>query len=384
MTQYVYHATRYSEQIKKEGFLMKHSYEARNEKLGAGEAMYFSFERGVAESYINAAANESFLPIIIEELKEADEKAGYLLKSIYTNGYEAGWEDFIKVHGEDFEEEYEKSYDLNDVADLADFIRGSKTLEEKEEENNANFLQNNYTELPYPIIEDAKKMGIKTIPGDGKILKYKLNKEARIKDIGYTKNSVQEAQIAKEEGYQGLVFTNDYSIDEIPELALFDTSVLEEAFKIKERVKVEHINLEIIETVLEILNSYRRELTVPEIIEDLIEIDLIDENLSNFDIDKSLKNILATMYKCNLIDVLQDNLIKSCFNSNKESLKSFLSKTNIKDEKIKTLMKNLISALLVLVSFQLLSQEYFNKIIPFEVGNLEYPPSLGQNFQFSS
>jgi len=327
MNVYIYHATRYGSLIKQNGFDTKHSYKNRNEQLGAGEAIYFTHDKSVAMDYTMAASNESFLPIVIEELEKKDEIAGFLLRNSVELGRKKAWELLFEKYGDNISTEYNnKEYDLNDVYDISLYIRGSKTLEE-DSQDNSNFLSGGHNAyLPEMIINDAKLMGITTIPEDPEILKYKLSKKAKIKDIGYTDISNEEALKAKEEGYQGITFKNQYSIDNQIEMAIFDVSIIENVVLIEERITSDNISLEILEETMELISELRF-VDFDTILQKMLEEKMFNINiLSEFEIHKSLKNLLSTIYKLGLIDIVQDNKIHLKIDLKAEPLYTYISK----------------------------------------------------------
>ena len=339
---YSYHATRYSSQIEANGFDIQHSYENRNEQLGAGEAMYFSFNRDVAMSYTIADANESFLPIIIDELEEQDEVAGFLLRSVYNFGREKGWEMLFDKYGNNAPRSYDnEDFDLNDVYDLSEYIRGSKVLEE--ENSNAadmNFMTGGRSaSLPGVLIEDAKKMGITTLPSEPKILRYKISDNANIKNVGETESAPTESKLAKEEGYEGIIFKNNFSIDNQSELALFKFDCLEKTLSVDKKIATADINYQILSETLDLMEDIRF-LNSENIQEKLLIYDFFSEELNERELRNSLRNILSIMYKLKIIDILDNNEIKILIDVNKNSFVNHLTTIITNDEYANIVLDN--------------------------------------------
>jgi hypothetical protein len=316
-----YHATPYKSKILDNGFDINTSYKERNEQLGAGQAVYFTDSIETAQRYLNANANDSFLPIIIEEAKKKDFVTGYLLENLYKYGYEKAWqmlEDNVKTIYADYDENisefdnYRKmvdsyydtyEYDLNDVGDVSTHIRGSKTIEA--EDNTVSFF-NTSSYLPEMIIEDARKMGITTLPEDAEIISMYLDSKAKIKDVGDTEDSVKEAEIAKQEGYDGIYFKNQYSINDDIELAIFNTEVIKLIFEIENNINEDNINILLIENIIETIEHIDN-----KEINNIKNIILTQNGLllDNENISKSFRNILSILYKLKIIDIKPGNEI---------------------------------------------------------------------------
>jgi len=321
-----YHATPYKDKILKNGFNIKNSYKERNEQLGAGEAIYFTESVETAERYLNANANESFLPIIIEEAKEKDFVTGYLLENLYKYGYEKAW-DMLQENVKEIYQDYNKQisefdnyrkmvdsyydtyeYDLNDVGDVSSYIRGSKTIEA---DDNVGSFFNSSSYLPEVVIEDARKMGISTLPTEAEIVSMYLSENAKIKSVGETDNSLKEAELAKQEGYDGIYFKNQYSINEDIELAIFNTDVINIVYSIQKNINKDNISMILIENILQTLSNIKNKeiSSIKSII--LTQNGLLMDNTDN---NKSFHNIISILYKLKFINILPGNKIEILVN----------------------------------------------------------------------
>lgn len=320
---YIYHATKHHTSIRKKGFKTEYSYDIRNTELGAGEATYFTFDRSVAMSYSVAAANESFLPVIIEELEKTDNVAGFLLRNLVEQGSEKGWDKLFEVYGDTINRNYDdKTYDLNDVSDISRYIRGSKTIEI---DDNHNFLSGGGSSyLPEAIIQDTINMGISTVPDlEADILKCKLPNNTNIKNIGYTDNAVKEAEQAKNEGFQGLIFKNKFSIDNQEELALFRFDGLEFTKTMDTKITVSDITLDMLEEFISIIKKTMFP-NQTKLTDALYREGMISCDMSENDSLKSSRNLLSTLYKMKIIGISENNKIELLVDFNKIDLKTYL------------------------------------------------------------
>lgn len=208
-----------------DSFDIEKEYRSRNEKLGAGKAIYLSPSKEVAKKYAEANANASFNKVIIQELKEKNELAAELLELIYIQGYEKGWDVFLEKYGyAGVDKMEEEGYNPNDVSTLAPYIRGTKDVETEEPTNFFNTTTS--AEMPEGIINIAKSLGIKSIPVEPKILTVRLKPQAKLKEIGFTEDLKREVEQAKQERYDALEFISDNSVDGIEEIAVFNPKII--------------------------------------------------------------------------------------------------------------------------------------------------------------
>jgi len=257
-------------------------------------------------------------------------------------GEEYGW-DYINEAYKD------KEYDLNDVQDLAEYIRGSKVLEEDSysEEAPASLFGGMSSGMPYYVRESAKEMGIKTIPSEyGKVIVSKLKKEARIKKIGITNKAKEEANKAKKEGYHALEFTNNYSVDSRPEIALFDESQVEILELIEEIKPWQDTTVKTIELVFGAITQGNIDMF--SVLEYSFHPGVIKAN--KLEAVKNLKMILGAMSKFGLIEgdiqnlrtLVKPNKIKEKINNSNSPLAEMLKgkKKEVKKEEATVKAKN--------------------------------------------
>ncbi len=213
-------------------FDINKSFASRNEKLGAGEAIYFSEVEDVAKKYADANSNASFNKDVFNQVKNPNDKK--LMKDIYENGYEEGWAKFIKESDLDIgSDSFESSFTINpnNISDIVPFIRGANV--EKTGDSFDLFAKSTSSTVHPNIINDAKMLGITDVPGKKRIIERTLSPNAKIKEVGFVSDAKGEALKAKTEGYDGIRFTTDKSVDNSPEVAIFNKNVISESAQIE-------------------------------------------------------------------------------------------------------------------------------------------------------
>jgi len=208
-------------------FDIKRSFPERNNSIGAGEAIYVSPTKELAQKYTKASSNASFDRQVLEEVSQKSKVAGDLMKEIHQNGYEKGWKNFMDKNPNGIKILEKQGIDPNDIGDVANLVRGSKsgTPASVADQMFSAFQKNGYKEIPKSYLEKAKNIGIKSIPSIPKIIEGNILPSAKIKKLGSIKNTIEEATKAKKEGYDGISFINGNGSLE-REIAIFNPDII--------------------------------------------------------------------------------------------------------------------------------------------------------------
>ena len=65
--------------------------------------------------------------LILENITQSNQLAGDFIEALTNKGYSQGWKEFIDIIGDD------KTINWDDVADVAEWIKGSKTNDNYED-----------------------------------------------------------------------------------------------------------------------------------------------------------------------------------------------------------------------------------------------------------
>ena len=209
-------------------FDVNRAYNARNDKLGAGKAIYFSVDESVASKYANANALESFDKVALDEI--SDPMAKDLAQYTYRDGLEKGFEKYYKKYPDEYLfATASKNFDVNDVTDVVQNTRGAK-LDKGEFDGQEDVMYALIGGSPTDIqnyVPAAKRLGIKSVPKKPYVKTATISPKAKIKNLGFTKNVLQEASKARKEGYDGIRYTSPEVVDSIEEIAIFNNKALE-------------------------------------------------------------------------------------------------------------------------------------------------------------
>lgn len=209
---WLYHGTKYNF----EEFDIKKSYSDRNKNLGAWDAIYLSENKDVANKYANANANEYLHKSVIDEVTDVNAKK--LLKGLVEDGFDKWRQSMSK---DEINMMNSKWIDWNDINDLSEWIRWSRSL--KDEWTNMLTI-NNKIEIPDNILKIAKKLWIKTMPWDPRTISVFLKNDVKIKNVWKVSNIKEAANQAKKEWFSWIKFKTSESVNNEPEIAIFDPS----------------------------------------------------------------------------------------------------------------------------------------------------------------
>jgi hypothetical protein len=118
---------------------------------------------------------------------------------------------------------------VNDVTDVVQNTRGAK-LDKGEFDGQEDVMSALIGGSPTDIqnyVPAAKRLGIKSVPKKPYVKTATISPKAKIKNLGFTKNVLQEASKARKEGYDGIRYTSPEVVDSIEEIAIFNNKALE-------------------------------------------------------------------------------------------------------------------------------------------------------------
>ncbi len=193
-----------------------------------GSGIFLTPSKRVAESYASANRNMGLPPSIIEDLKRKNANAGAFMQMLYTRGNDA-WDDLTPeklgvTPGEGFLEavqKYSGGVDPNTIADVCRFIEGSKLVSERSEENEPINIFNMSTGLPDWVYQSLNEIGL-----DSKTYRPKVYTVRVTVHNPLVTTSSSAARSAKSKGYDSVVFYGRDLVNGVPEVAVFNPSLV--------------------------------------------------------------------------------------------------------------------------------------------------------------
>ena len=210
----------------------KFSFEKTRSNANAnfqGDGIFFTSDRMVSAKYATASRNANFEYNIINELKSVNKDLGNLAEAIYKNGSAAFDDARIVSLANKLED---KGFDVNDIADLTEWIAGSKNEISGGGGTVATMFSNSTVAIPDHILNIARKLGVKNNLLEPAIYET----EIFAKNILVT-SSQQKAKTAFKHGYDACVYTGNGTVDDIAEIIIYN----EKNIKIKKRNIIEQV-----------------------------------------------------------------------------------------------------------------------------------------------
>jgi len=211
------------------------SNSSRNSYLGAGDAIYFTPSREVAQKYANAPMATLLPSMVVGELRLKSPILGDLLGAIIVRGYENGWaywQNNLKENERDIHNYLsEKGIDINDVGDLRSYFSSVFMPEPIQDEISLSdvmfFLSDMKAQgTPDYVYDLLQQYGVGCVSNTPLIEDVFLSPHARIRDLGVIEqesiDSYREQSI--QQGYDGIRFLHEHAIDDEPEIALWNTA----------------------------------------------------------------------------------------------------------------------------------------------------------------
>ena len=186
----------------------------------------------VAAKYATASRNANFEFGIIKELKRKNKNVGEIAERLYYKG-DSIWQDKDTLRLVNLVED--SGVDANDIADLVEWIAGSKTEMSGGGGTAMTMFSNSTLSVPNHIVEIARKFGVKKNLLEPTIYEVKVTG----KNILVT-SSQQKAKSAFNNGYDAVIYTGSGTVDDVAEIIIYNednVSILNKS--IIERVTVE-------------------------------------------------------------------------------------------------------------------------------------------------
>jgi hypothetical protein len=193
-----------------------------NKYYGAG--FFFSSSESVAWMYAEGNRNVGFDEGIVEDLKKKNRRAGELMEALVREGVDA-WEGFLEKHGVESLVDLEGyiKVDPNDVADLAGYVLGSKVVPigmRDEVEQVFDVLHGGGSRgTPDWIFNVIERLGLSRMRYEPKVYKVEL----RATNVLVTGDR-GKAKKARQNGFDGLVYTGSDLVRGVPELVVYNPS----------------------------------------------------------------------------------------------------------------------------------------------------------------
>ena len=197
-----------------------------------GDGIFFTTDRMVAAKYATASRNANFEFGIIKELKRKNKNVGEIAERLYYKG-DSIWQDKDTLRLVNLVED--SGVDANDIADLVEWIAGSKTEMSGGGGTAMTMFSNSTLSVPNHIVEIARKFGVKKNLLEPTIYEVKVTG----KNILVT-SSQQKAKSAFNNGYDAVIYTGSGTVDDVAEIIIYNednVSILNKS--IIERVTVE-------------------------------------------------------------------------------------------------------------------------------------------------
>ena len=179
-----------------------------------GDGIFFTTDRMVAAKYATASRNANFEFGIIKELKRKNKNVGEIAERLYYKG-DSIFQDkdtlrLLKLVEDD-------GVDANDIADLVEWIAGSKTEMSGGGGTALTMFSNSTLSVPNHIVEIARKFGVKKNLLEPTIYEVKVTG----KNILVT-SSQQKAKSAFNNGYDAVIYTGSGTVDDVAEIIIYN------------------------------------------------------------------------------------------------------------------------------------------------------------------
>jgi hypothetical protein len=208
---------------------------ARTQEFGGINATYFSPKNETALRYAQAANSGKFFSAsVIDDIKKINPFLADYIDGLYKKG--DGYVDKTITSSEDFVTK-SGGITLTEAANIANNIRGSKSSYGYIQEGDQTISRD--VNAFNSARNTLEKLGV-SASGSPRVMEGVLTKDAKIKDIGFVADKharVGEDHVttfaneiltrltrqAKEQGYDGVKFRTEQSIDRQPEIAVWNT-----------------------------------------------------------------------------------------------------------------------------------------------------------------
>lgn len=205
-----------------DNFDIKKQKNIRNKEIGAGDGVYFSPNKEVAEKYAGASANANFDISSINEVSKKYPNSARFLKELVEKGDDAWKNKSLWKLSE------KEGIDPNLLSDVSEYIYGSKTYKiESSGDEIMRLLGSGKQTLDIPdyIIEKAKKIGIS-------------EPKRQVKEVFISPNAkvfeTKDRKLAQNiKGYDVIKITDKQGVDGVPEYLVKNTNVIKTRFQLK-------------------------------------------------------------------------------------------------------------------------------------------------------
>ena len=189
-----------------------------------GDGFFFTASKEIAEKYAGSNRNqnidkETFLKEVSEKYPEIYDFANDLI----TLGYSKGWDNLLEKYSEDGEFlafERKLGIDLNAISDIAKYVEGynykaDDSVEELDIDDVFGALNQQNLGIDDYVIEKMNEYGF-TTPKEN-VKEVYLNAKNVLKT-----NDKEEARNAKSNGYDGVIYNGEGTVDGEPEYIVFE------------------------------------------------------------------------------------------------------------------------------------------------------------------
>lgn len=191
-----------------------------------GAGIFLTPSKHVAEKYAEANRNIGFDPEIIEDLKRVNAGAGAFMQKLYSRGDDA-WDEMTPeklglAPGEDWLAALRKlvgGVDPNTVADVAQYIIGTKVRSLRDSENEPVNIFHQSTGLPDYMYKNLDEIGLDSMVYRPKV--YTVTVSVQKPLITASKS---QAKAAQSKGYDSVVYFGSDLVGGVPEVAVFKAS----------------------------------------------------------------------------------------------------------------------------------------------------------------